>query len=100
MESEDTFMGFFYYVLAIGLHRVSSLISIMDVTITSEWTGVLSGALTESIQAKGHHLTHRRAVETVDVKLSKQAGPAPSTFPMGAPVRAPSQRGMSSFHGP
>lgn len=96
-----TFMGFFYYVLAIGLHRASSnLICIMDITITSEWTGALSGALTESIQATGHHLTHRWAVETVDVKLSKQVGPAPSAFPTGAPVRAPSLRGMSSFHGP
>ena len=70
-----TFMGFLSYVSAIGLRRASSLIRIMDVTITSEWTGVL-WALTESTQVKGHSLTHRRAAETVGVKLSKRVGPA------------------------
>ena len=70
-----TFMGFLSYVSAIGLRRASSLIRIMDVTITSEWTGVL-WALTESTQVKGHSLTHRQAAETVGVKLSKRVGPA------------------------
>ena len=34
-------VGFLYYVLAIGTHGASSLICMMDVTITSEWTGAL-----------------------------------------------------------